>query len=244
MKKSHKILKICSSVLLVGLIGSETAQAEEMPAWYYHSWRQWHPQIGSRTLGNVGTQFYFPKEDYVPKDSDGDGVYDEHDRCPGTPPGVKVDKNGCPPHVAETINPDMDGDHVLNESDECPTTPKGADVDVRGCWRIGNILFPYDKSLVRDSYKADLEKVSTVMRRNPGVNMELDGHTDSDGSNAYNQKLSERRNQSVRAHLLNTGVSDGQINTRAFGETQPAADNSSSDGRARNRRTELIPSVR
>lgn len=242
MNKSQQLIGIFFLALMVGVIGSEAAQANDEHTWYYQSWRQWHPQIGHRALGNAGTQFYFPQEDYVAGDSD--GVLDKNDDCPGSPSGVKVGKRGCPPYVAKIANLDLDGDRVPNESDACSNTPTGAVVDARGCWHIENILFDFDKSQIKGSFMEGLNGVSSVLRNNPNVTMKLYGHTDSTGPKAYNQKLSERRNDSVRAYLLNRGVASAQIWTQAFGETQPAADNSSREGRALNRRTELLPSVR
>ncbi len=88
---------------------------------------------------------------------------------------------------------------------------------------------------------AILDQAVDVLQRNPDVKVELDGHTDSIGSDAYNQKLSERRAQIVDDYLTSHGVPASQISgVKGFGETQPIDTNSTKEGRARNRRTEMV----
>lgn len=102
-----------------------------------------------------------------------------------------------------------------------------------------DVLFDFDKSVVKPEGKSKLDDLSGKMR---GVNLEVViaiGHTDSIGSDAYNQKLSVRRAESVKAYLVSKGVEANRIYTEGKGEKQPVADNKTREGRAKNRRVEI-----
>jgi OOP family OmpA-OmpF porin len=168
-------------------------------------------------------------------DSDGDGVTDDKDKCPGTPKGVKVDSVGCPL--------DSDGDGVPDYLDKCPGTPKGAKVDSRGCEIIGKIvipgiLFAFDKADLKDTAKTKLDDAAAQITANKNVkSVTATGYTDSTGPEAYNQGLSERRANAVKAYLEGKGVSN--VTAVGKGEADPVADNSTKEGRAQNRRVEI-----
>jgi len=166
-----------------------------------------------------------------PLDSDKDGVPDYLDKCPGTPAGVKVDENGCPP--------DSDGDGVPDYLDRCPNTPKGATVDSVGCWSIQGINFEYNKFDIQPQYFDVLDQNVQVLKNNPSMRVEIKGHTDSIGSMGYNQTLSERRAEAVRDYFVSKGVDPSRMSTRGLGETQPIATNETPEGRAENRRIEI-----
>jgi OmpA-OmpF porin, OOP family len=135
---------------------------------------------------------------------------------------------------------DSDGDGVMDDVDQCPGTPAGVTVDARGCWVIKNLRFAFDSSKIEPQYFDELNDVAARLKQvGPDVQVRIDGHTDSVGSDAYNQALSERRAMAVHNYLVNAGVPDAQISTRGFGESQPAYPNETADGRAGNRRTEL-----
>jgi outer membrane protein OmpA-like peptidoglycan-associated protein len=141
----------------------------------------------------------------APKDSDGDGVYDDKDRCPNTTPGVKVDAIGCFTEV--TLN----------------------------------LLFEFDSAALTDADKRQLDAALSNLRNFPPdiigqIRVNIAGHTDSRGAEAYNQGLSERRAASVREYLAAGGFPGGQMSTVGFGETQPVATNDTDEGRAQNRR--------
>jgi outer membrane protein OmpA-like peptidoglycan-associated protein len=111
---------------------------------------------------------------------------------------------------------------------------------------LENVLFDYDKSTLRPESYETLDKLVTVMQQPPAKSkVELSGHTDSKGSNDYNQKLAERRAQSVVNYLINKGISKDRLVAKGYGESRPAAPNSQPDGsdnpagRQLNRRTEL-----
>jgi OOP family OmpA-OmpF porin len=168
-----------------------------------------------------------------PLDSDGDGVPDHLDWCPDTPRWVKVDSNGCPL--------DSDGDGVADHLDECPDTPKGFDVDYKGCEILGRVHFDFDKDNIKPQYHSILDQAVAFLKRNPEVIMEIHGHTDNEGTAAYNQKLSERRAGAVLQYLVEKGIDKDRFFTAGHGFTQPIETNRTKAGRAMNRRAELQP---
>jgi OOP family OmpA-OmpF porin len=209
--------------------------------------------------------------DGCPRDSDKDGVPDYLDKCPGTPAGVVVDKDGCP------LDSDKDG--VPDYLDKCPGTPAGVKVDKDGCppavvvvpevvvvpviiaapaavivpahvkeaaaKRFCNkpvvleIHFDFNKSDIKREYHAELKTVGEFLSYFPDSKGEISGHTDSIASYGYNQKLSERRAESVERYInKNFGIDPGRISTKGYGETKPIASNMLEAGRAKNRRIE------
>lgn len=178
-------------------------------------------------------------------DSDGDGVLDASDKCPGTPAGWLIDANGCP------IDSDRDG--VPDNLDKCPGTAVGISVDATGCPLSGaaagpnrsfeNINFAYDKADLTDYAKALLDNTATVIgglvTKYPSLKVDVSGHTDWVGTDAYNQALSERRAVAVKEYLTRKGVEAGRISSFAYGESKPIAPNETEEGRAQNRRGEV-----
>jgi OOP family OmpA-OmpF porin len=168
-------------------------------------------------------------------DSDGDGVGDSRDQCPNTPAGAKVDEKGC--------ELDGDGDGIVDSVDKCPDTPKGERVDNSGC--------PFKKELLLQGVKFEtnsaallpesipvLNNAIATLKRYPEVNIEVAGHTDSRGSDAFNLDLSARRAESVLKYLQDGGVTNA-MTSRGYGERQPLASNNTDDGRQQNRRVVL-----
>jgi OOP family OmpA-OmpF porin len=128
---------------------------------------------------------------------------------------------------------------------ETPTPPKSVSIDLRGVEfkfdhpRVGEKLVPSLKAPTAESVQILDEAVDTL-KRYPNVRVEVDGHTDSKGSDAYNQKLSERRAQGVYDYLTAHGVDAGRLDgPKGFGESAPIDTNDTAEGRQRNRRTEL-----
>ncbi len=169
-----------------------------------------------------------------PLDSDGDGIADYLDDCPETPAGTTVNDKGCPK--------DSDGDGVYDDKDECPETPAGLTVDEKGC-PISitlSIEFDVDKSDIKPSYHDELAKGAEFIRKYSNQKILIAGHTDSTGSEPYNEALSLRRAESVRAYLVeNFDLEAGKLFARGFGEKAPIASNDTIEGRQRNRRVEL-----
>jgi len=168
-----------------------------------------------------------------PLDSDGDGVYDYLDMCSGTPKGAIVDATGCPT--------DSDGDMIYDYLDKCPGTPKDATVDERGCWVLKGVYFATDKWEVTPASYPVLDEVVSVLRRNPDLKVEIQGHTDNVGEAQYNRELSKRRARAVMGYLIQEGIEPGRLSYVGYGFSNPAASNATPEGRAKNRRVELKP---
>lgn len=190
-----------------------------------------------------------------PADADGDGVTDDKDQCPDTAPGTAVDEKGCPA--------DADGDGVPNDKDQCPDTPAGAEVDENGCPKKGcrapapgepinlegcatgesiilkGVNFEVDSSRLTANAKVILNQVGDSLAAQPAVKVEIGGHTDSQGPDAYNQKLSNRRAESVQTYLVKRGIDKSRLGTKGYGETQPIDSNETPEGRELNRRVEM-----
>ncbi len=171
-------------------------------------------------------------------DSDGDGVPDNLDRCPATPAGMTVDANGCP------IDEDNDG--VFNMDDDCPRTPPGFKVNARGCVVeeqtvivLKSVHFAFDSAELTREARVLLDRVVEGLRNQQSLRMAIAGHTDSLGTEAYNQALSLRRADSVRRFLVEQGIASDRLLSEGFGELRPIADNETEEGRASNRRVEF-----
>jgi len=160
-------------------------------------------------------------------DEDGDGVFDRRDRCPGTPAGTSVGHNGCPlPQYPASV-----------ATEPVMETPVQNEVIVLS--DLGNVLFAFDSADLTADAQRLLADVSTRLTGASLVAVKVVGHTDSVGSDAYNQGLSERRARSVADFLIAQGVPADKLSTEGRGESQPVADNGSDTGRAQNRRVEL-----
>ena len=136
---------------------------------------------------------------------------------------------------------DSDGDGVYDDRDKCPGTPKGAIVDADGCWVTGNIHFDFDKSDIKPQYESVLNEIASVMKRNPMQQLRIHGHTDSIGTEAYNQGLSERRARSAEQYLIGKGVDPANLSIMGHSFRRPIATNETDAGRAQNRRAEFEP---
>ena len=171
-----------------------------------------------------------------PVDSDGDGVTDDKDQCPGTVAGATVDANGC--------ELDSDGDGVVDRLDECPGTPAGVQVDIRGCEikeeiRLQGVNFETNSDRLVTGATRVLDDAVATLKKNPTIKFEVAGHTDSDGAADYNEGLSARRAQTVYDYLASNGIAEDRMTVRGYGESQPVADNTTSAGKAQNRRVVL-----
>ncbi|MFT4045732.1 MAG: OmpA family protein [Solimonas sp.] len=179
-----------------------------------------------------------------PKDTDGDGVTDDLDLCPGTPPGMKVDATGCPlPPPPPPKDSDRDG--VYDDVDACPDTPYGMKVDARGCAIkeakivLHDINFEFDSARLTAAAKAELDKIAQGLKGQPTMGLIIEGHTDATGADAYNLKLSKQRAAAAKTYLVEQGIESSRLTSEGYGESQPIATNKTKEGRAENRRVEF-----
>ncbi|MCF8297361.1 MAG: OmpA family protein [Saprospiraceae bacterium] len=102
-----------------------------------------------------------------------------------------------------------------------------------------NINFDVNKSKIKNEYLQDIETIAKFLKAYPNIKIEVAGHTDSDGSDELNQKLSQKRAESVKKELVKQGVDETRISAVGYGESKPLDSNETEEGKARNRRTEL-----
>jgi len=144
-------------------------------------------------------------------DADRDGVPDSRDNCPDTPRNYAVDADGCPIPVEEVARVEL----MVN--------------------------FDFDRSEVKPEYFPEIEEVTDFMAQYPDVVIELEGHTDSRGTEQYNLGLSDRRAAAVRQVMIDRfNVQASRISSRGFGESQPVASNDTDTGREQNRRVMTV----
>lgn len=173
-------------------------------------------------------------------DNDKDGVKDSEDMCPEIP-GPPENK-GCP-------WTDTDGDGIPDKDDKCPLTP--GDPDNFGCPIIlekeqevlrtafENLEFETGKAVIRSSSFQSLDELAALLVSKPSWKLKISGHTDDVGNDASNMTLSKNRAESTAKYLEGKGVAPSQLITEWFGETKPIADNSTPEGRQKNRRVEM-----
>ena len=104
---------------------------------------------------------------------------------------------------------------------------------------LDDVLFDFDKSNIKPEAGAILDRLVAFMNENTDKKVNLSGHTDNVGTEAYNQRLSERRANSVKDYIAKKGVDASRISAQGFGESKPIADNKTREGRAKNRRVEI-----
>ena len=186
-----------------------------------------------------------------PKDTDNDGVPDNLDECANTPAGVAVDAKGCPQIV------DADNDGVPDDKDLCPFTPANAKVDKDGCpitlsereielldkGRITerNIHFETAKWDILPESRPVLDEIGAILIQWPRLRIEVGGHCDARGSDAYNLDLSNKRAAAVLDYLVSKypSITRDQYSAKGFGERVPVASNKTVEGMAQNRRVEF-----
>lgn len=105
---------------------------------------------------------------------------------------------------------------------------------------IGEAFFDFNRADLKPSAQDVLADAVKTLKENPSLRVIVEGHTDSVGSDAYNLKLSERRAQAVENYLVRQGIDASRIETRGYGESKPISSNQTAEGRARNRRVEII----
>jgi OOP family OmpA-OmpF porin len=142
---------------------------------------------------------------------------------------------------AEPKCADTDGDGVCDAQDVCPGTPEGAPVDGRGCWIAAySQFFDFDKAVVKSAFVPRLQYAAEIIKANPQIgNIIIAGHTDAQGTEAYNMELGRKRAQAVKDILVKNGAPESQLSVESFGESRPIADNATEEGRSQNRRVEF-----
>jgi outer membrane protein OmpA-like peptidoglycan-associated protein/opacity protein-like surface antigen len=186
-----------------------------------------------------------------PRDSDNDGVPDGIDQCADTPAGKAVDARGCP------VVTDADNDGVPDDQDLCPFTPVSAKVDKDGCpielsereielldkgrITVRNIHFETAKWDILPESQPILDELGNILIQWPRLRIEIGGHADWRGSDAYNMDLSDKRANSVLQYLSGKfpQITSGQYTAKGYGESVPVANNKTVEGMAMNRRVEF-----
>ncbi len=186
-------------------------------------------------------------------DSDGDGVCDGVDQCPNTPAGVKVDKTGCsdeqkmarsaakatpppPPPAAKPVEPTPPPPPVT-----APPVSKTQQQLMTGNLVLEDVYFETNSAQLKPESEKTLNELGDALEKMPGVRVEIQGHTDSRGSAAYNLKLSQARTESVRQYLIDHfKVNADDLVAKGYGETQLKVSPEKSDADyALNRRVEV-----
>jgi len=152
-----------------------------------------------------------------------------------------------PEPVVQTTCADLDddGDGVNNCDDKCPNSQAGQAIGPDGCpvpltIDLKGVNFDFDKDTLRPDAVAILDEAVAILQKYPQLRVEVAGHTDSIGTEQYNQGLSERRAKAVYNYLTGKGIDAGRlVGPNGFGESRPIDTNDTKEGRARNRRTEL-----
>lgn len=172
-------------------------------------------------------------------DSDGDGINDKDDKCPyvaGT-----TDHDGCP-------IPDRDNDGFNDSEDRCPDQYSKTN---GGCPEIRKevinkvqkaakaIFFETGKATIRKVSYKQLDAVAAVLKDDPTLYADIEGHTDNTGSDERNTELSQQRAEAVVNYLVGKGIPADRLTAKGYGPTQPVATNATAAGRAQNRRTEI-----
>jgi len=201
-------------------------------------------------------------------DSDGDGVSDNNDRCPnvvglsdmaGCPDsdgdGITDQRDSCPSEAGPRGNrgcpwPDSDGDSVADKDDKCPN--EAGTVANDGCPETPSeevqatlasyaktINFDYGKTSIKEEASKTLQAIVEILVKYPNANFVVEGHTDSVGSMAFNQKLSEQRAAVIVDFFTSNGVDVSRLSSVGFGETSPVSPNDTKEGMAQNRRVEV-----
>lgn len=208
------------------------------------------------------------KKVLISNDRDGDGVVDAKDECPdsagpialiGCPDrdgdGVPNYRDSCPdvkgsPNFHGCPAPDSDGDGVNDDDDKCPLV-KGL-VSNHGCPPIrpevirsvnraaDRIFFVRAKAVIEKNCYPELDRVVQVLKADSTLHLHIEGHTDSEGTDARNQSLSRRRARAVLEYLESHGIPAGRMDTEAYGSKHPLASNETAEGMAQNRRVEMV----
>jgi OOP family OmpA-OmpF porin len=173
-------------------------------------------------------------------DSDKDGINDEEDKCPQQAGVARY--GGCPV-------PDTDGDGVNDENDKCPSVAGTAansgcpeikeEIKTKVEFAARNVFFNSSSYQLQKKSYAPLNEVAQILKDNPTLQLDVEGHTDASGDAAKNQILSENRAAAVKAYLVAQGIDGSRLTSAGYGIDKPIADNKTAAGKTKNRRVEL-----
>jgi OmpA-OmpF porin, OOP family len=205
------------------VIDSREAFANEQTYWGTNSGQIWKSGFGECWGGDMGRT---------------------DPSCGGAPMAVEE------PAAVMMAGPNLDDDNdgVPNSEDICWTTPAGDRVDIYGCTireeemmvSLQGVHFASDSAALTSEAKSILDGAVGAIKAKSSSQIDVVGHTDSRLSDSYNQSLSERRANSVANYLTSKGVSASSLNAKGMGEGSPVASNDTREGRAKNRRVEVI----
>ena len=128
---------------------------------------------------------------------------------------------------------------VVKQEPPPPPPPAPAPAPVEEKIVLNGIRFDFDKSVIKPEFVPVLDEAVDILKKHADKKVEIQGHTDSIGTEAYNEKLGMRRADSVKNYLVDKGVTAENLSTVSFGESNPVADNGTKEGRAMNRRVEF-----
>ena len=194
----------------------------------------------------------FEDEDGCPDpDNDQDGILDVDDLCPNDPEDKDgfEDEDGCP-------DLDNDKDRILDKDDKCPNEPETYNgfEDEDGCPDRGRVVvtdtsieildmvyFEYNKAIIKSQSFPILDAVAATLQGNPSIQLvEVQGHTDERGNDAYNLDLSDRRAAAVKKYLIDKGIEEKRLESQGYGETQPLDNRHNEAAWAKNRRVAFL----
>jgi len=194
----------------------------------------------------------FQDEDGCPDpDNDQDGILDVDDLCPNDPEDKDgfEDEDGCP-------DLDNDKDRILDKDDKCPNEPETYNgfEDEDGCPDRGRVVvtdtsieildmvyFELDKAVIKKESYPILDAVASTLQGNPSISLiEIQGHTDEQGNDAYNLDLSDRRAAAVKKYIADKGVDEKRLTSQGYGETQPLVREKNQAAYAKNRRVAFL----
>jgi OmpA-OmpF porin, OOP family len=191
-----------------------------------------------------------PKTNGCPADRDGDGIVDTEDACPDEKGIADPDpkKNGCPPPK------DTDGDGILDPDDACPNEKGVADPDPKknGCPKsvrvseseiliLDQVQFDTGKAVIKKVSDDLLDQVANVLREHPEITkVEVQGHTDDRGYRALNDTLSQARASAVMKAMIQRGIAADRLTAKGYGQNRPLVENTTEEGRQKNRRVQFI----
>lgn len=140
-------------------------------------------------------------------------------------------------HTTDCSTLDTDHDGVNDCADQCPNTPVGAHVAINGCWTV-EVKFDNDKAIIKPQYFKNLDNAADIIKNNPNLIIEVQGHTSKTGTLKHNIKLSENRALAVKKYLVHDTHS-AHLTTQGYGWTRPIDTNDTEEGRSNNRRVQL-----